>query len=110
MKRLLPRFQLDTFETNLRLVKELEKLAAKKGCAPGRIAINWVLTVSRRPGMPKIILIPGASAPERVRENAVEIELTEEDMAEIERIAHEFKPVGTRYPDYGMAHLDTSTE
>ncbi|KAK4190559.1 NADP-dependent oxidoreductase domain-containing protein [Podospora australis] len=109
-RKILPRFQPDVFETNLRLVKEVQELAAKKGCTPGQIAINWVLAVSRRPGMPKIIPIPGASAPERVRENAVEIELTEDDMAEIERIVQEFKPVGNRYHDHGMHALDTSTE
>lgn len=105
-----PRFQPDVFERNLRMVQEVEKLAAKKGCTPGQVAIGWVLALSRRPGMPRIIPIPGASKPERVRENAVEVELSEEDMAELDKIAKEFAPVGTRYPEHGMKSLDTSVE
>jgi pyridoxine 4-dehydrogenase len=68
-----------------------------------------VLALGRRPGMPRIIPIPGASRPERVRENAVEVELSEEEMAELERIARELAPVGTRYPELMMKALDTST-
>lgn len=98
------------FERNLRLVHEVEKLAAKKGCTPGQVAIGWVLALSRRPGMPRIIPIPGASRPERVRENAVEVELSEEEMAELDRIVKEFVPVGDRYPEHQMSALDTSTE
>ncbi|KAK1755346.1 NADP-dependent oxidoreductase domain-containing protein [Echria macrotheca] len=101
-----PRFQPGAFETNLRLVDEVKKLAAAKKCTPAQIAINWVLALSRRPGMPKIIPIPGASSVERVRENAVEIELSEDDMAELDRLIREFPPVGERYPEHGMALLD----
>ncbi|KAK4128834.1 Aldo/keto reductase [Parathielavia appendiculata] len=108
-RRHLPRFQPDVFEGNFRMVKEVEKLAAKKGCTPGQVAIGWLLALSRRPGMPRIIPIPGASKPERVRENSVEIELSDEDMVELERIVKEFSPVGTRYPEHLMKHIDTST-
>ena len=59
--------------------------------------------------MPRIIPIPGASRPERVRENAVEVELSEEEMGELDKIAREFAPVGTRYPEMLMKALDTST-
>ncbi|KAL2133805.1 hypothetical protein VTI74DRAFT_1662 [Chaetomium olivicolor] len=109
MRRNYPRFQPDAFEVNLRLVREVEKLAARKGCTPAQVAIGWVVALGRRPGMPKIIPIPGASTPERVRENAVEVELTDEDMAELDRILREFAPAGTRYPEHGMQALDTST-
>ncbi|KAK3984141.1 NADP-dependent oxidoreductase domain-containing protein [Cladorrhinum sp. PSN332] len=105
-RRTVPRFQPGAFEANLRLVDEVKKLAAKKGCTPGQIAINWVVALGRRPGMPEIIPIPGASSPERAKENAVEIELSEEDLAEIERIVSEFKPVGERYDEHGMQLID----
>ncbi len=106
LRRNYPRFQPDVFDINLRLFAAVEKLAAKKGCTPAQVAINWLLALSRRPGMPTIIPIPGASTIERIRENAVEIELTEEDMAEIEKIMKEFPPVGERYDEYGMSVLD----
>ncbi|KAH6619616.1 NADP-dependent oxidoreductase domain-containing protein [Chaetomium sp. MPI-SDFR-AT-0129] len=108
-RRLLPRFQPDVFEGNLGLVREVEKLAARKGCTPGQIAIGWVLAVAKRPGMPKIIPIPGASTPERVRENAVEIELEEADLVELERIRKEFAPKGERYHAHALQSLDNST-
>jgi aryl-alcohol dehydrogenase-like predicted oxidoreductase len=40
-RRTTPRFQPDVFEGNLRLVREVEKLAARKGCTPGQVAIGW---------------------------------------------------------------------
>ncbi|KAK4151946.1 NADP-dependent oxidoreductase domain-containing protein [Chaetomidium leptoderma] len=109
-RRTFPRFQPDVFEGNLRLVREVEKLAAKKGCTPGQVAIGWLLTLAKRPGMPRIIPIPGTTRPERVRENAVEVELSDEEMAALERIIREFAPAGTRYPAHQMEKLDTSTE
>lgn len=95
---------------NLELVRHVEEMAARKGCTPAQIAINWVLALSRKPGMPRIIPIPGASSPERVRENAVEIELTGSDMAELEVLLAKCQPVGERYHAHGMEMLDTSTE
>ncbi|KAL2161518.1 hypothetical protein VTH06DRAFT_8080 [Thermothelomyces fergusii] len=109
-RRMVPRFQPDVFETNLRLVREVEKLAARKGVKPGQVAIGWVLALNKRPGMPRIIPIPGASRPERVRENAVEVELSDEELAELDRLVRELAPVGARYPEHGMKLLDTSTE
>ncbi|KAK3941547.1 pyridoxal reductase [Diplogelasinospora grovesii] len=105
-RRMLPRFQPDVFEENLRLVREVETLAARKGCTPGQIAINWLLALAKRPGMPEIIPIPGATTVERVKENAVEIDLTEEDLAEIDELLKKFTPVGDRYPAFAMHLLD----
>jgi pyridoxine 4-dehydrogenase len=91
-------------------VREVEKVAARKGCTSGQVAIGWVLALNKRPGMPRIIPIPGASRPERVMENAVEVDLSEDDMVELERLAREYAPLGTRYAAHSMEKLDTSTE
>lgn len=107
-RKLLPRFQPGAFEKNLELVHEVEKLAARKGCTPAQVAIGWLLALSKRPGMPRIIPIPGASSPERIRENSTVVELSEEDMAEIERIRKGFPVVGERYHKHGMEVLDNS--
>ncbi|KAH6650204.1 NADP-dependent oxidoreductase domain-containing protein [Chaetomium tenue] len=106
----MPRFQPDVFAHNLRMAGEVAKVAARKGCTPAQVAIGWVLALGRRPGMPAIIPIPGAARPERVRENAVEVELGTEEMEELGRIAREFAPVGERYSEHGMRALDGSTE
>ena len=93
-----PRFQPGHFEANLKLVEKVEHLAEKKGCTPGQLAINWVKSVSKRPGMPVIIPIPGASTVERVNENSAEVNLSDEDLAEIEAILATFETSGERYP------------
>lgn len=93
-------------DTNLQLAAAVEKIADRKGCTPAQVAINWVLALSRRPGMPRIVPIPGASSVERIRENSVEVALTEEDMLELAKIMKEFPPVGDRYAAHGMAMLD----
>jgi pyridoxine 4-dehydrogenase len=87
-------------------VREIEKVAARKGCTAAQVAIGWVVAQSRRPGMPKIIPIPGAAAPERVRENATIIGLTADDLAEIESILTSFPIAGERYSEHAMKLLD----
>ncbi|KAM5351614.1 hypothetical protein ACJ41O_004337 [Fusarium nematophilum] len=100
----MPRWQGDNFYKNLQLVSDVEALAKKKGCTTSQIAINWLLALSRRPGMPKIIPIPGSSNPDRVRENAIVVDLTDEDLIEIDRLLASFTTAGDRYPA-AMTHL-----
>lgn len=105
-RRHYPRWQGDSFYKNIDLVNKIEALAAKKGCTAGQIAINWLLSLSKRPGMPDIIPIPGSSNPARVKENATIIDLTTEDLSEIDKIIASFEPVGDRYPQFFMGDLD----
>ncbi len=103
-RRHFPRFQPENFAINLQLVKQVEKLAAKKGCTPAQLAINWVRCLSRRPGMPTIIPIPGATTAARVDENSVEVDLSADEMDEIETTLAKFEIKGARYP----AHIPTN--
>jgi len=96
-QRHMPRFQPgENFDSNIKLVYKVEEMAKRKNCSPAQLAISWVRALNDRPGMPKIIPIPGATTVERVRENAQLVELTEEDMAAIDEILDNFKPVGAR--------------
>ena len=61
--------------------------------------LQWVRSLSRRPNMPTIIPIPGATTPERVTENSKEIDLTDDEMAEIDAILAKFEVSGARYPE-----------
>ena len=97
MRRTMPRFQPENFDTNLKLVEELEKLAKKKGCTPGQIGLAWVRAQSNKSGMPTFIPIPGATTAERIKENMVEVELNDEDLKEIDRIQSSIRVVGGRY-------------
>ena len=96
--RAYPRFSEENFPVNLELVKEVEKLAAKKGCTPGQLAINWVRCLSKKPGMPPIIPIPGGSSKARVEENAKIVDLSFEEMADIDAVLAKLEIKGDRYP------------
>lgn len=100
-----PRFKKENMEKNVVLVGKVEELAGKKGCTPAQLAINWTRTLSRRPGMPTIIPIPGASAAARVEENSKVVEITDREMAQIDAILAGFTPSGERYP--GMFETNT---
>lgn len=100
MMRHFPRFQPGNIEINLQLVHQVQEMAAKKGCTPAQLAINWTRALSRRPGMPTIIPIPGATTVARVEENSKLVDVTEEEMAEIDATLAKFTPAGGRYPDF----------
>jgi len=104
---MLPRFQGENLENNLKLLGEVEALARKKNCTLGQIAINWVAALSRRPGMPKIIPIPGTANVERVKENAKEIDLADDEMEAIDQILARFPVVGERYHKHGMELVES---
>jgi pyridoxine 4-dehydrogenase len=98
LRRHYPRFQPDTFPINIQLVDEVRKLAENKGCTSAQLAINWLRCLSKRPGMPTIIPLPGSSKEERVRENAVVVDLTDEEMSAIDGILAKFEIAGGRFP------------
>lgn len=100
MRRYYPRFQGDAFYENLKLVEEVNKVAAKKGASPTQVAIAWIRAHSGKAGLPIIIPIPGATTAARVEENTKEISLTEADIAEINSILSKFPVMGDRYPSH----------
>src|SRR3954471_16845429 len=82
-RRMFPRFQEENFEQNLRLVERVEEIAASKGCKPAQLALAWVLAQGR-----DIVPIPGTKRRKYLEENvkAVDVELTEEELARINEI------------------------
>ncbi|KAH8901478.1 voltage-gated shaker-like K+ channel, subunit [Thozetella sp. PMI_491] len=98
--QIYPRFHPGNLETNLQLAQQFISMAQKKGCTPAQFAINWTMAVSRRPGMPTIIPIPGATTVARVRENSKLIEISDDELAEIDAISAKFTVVGERYPPF----------
>ncbi|TID21272.1 Aldo/keto reductase [Venturia nashicola] len=97
MRKTMPRFQGEAFYENIKLVKEIEKVAVKKGAKPGQVAIAWVRAHSGRDGLPLIIPIPGSSTAARVEENSKDVTLTEAELEELNDILRNFTPVGGRY-------------
>ena len=72
----------------------LEKIGSQKGATPAQIALAWLLAQK-----PWIVPIPGSRKLERLEENigAAAIELTPDDLKEIENAMSQIKVVGDRY-------------
>lgn len=81
----------------MQLVRDLEKIAKKKGCTSGQVGMAWVKAQSGKPGMPTVIPIPGASHEDRVNENMVDVELSKDDLAEIDTLLKDAVVIGDRY-------------
>lgn len=92
-RRQSPRFQGENFEKNLELVGKIEEVAARKNCTPAQLALAWALAQGD-----DIVPIPGTKKRHRLEENvgAIEVELTPEDLQEINDIAPNV--AGLRYP------------
>jgi aryl-alcohol dehydrogenase-like predicted oxidoreductase len=93
----IPRFAADVRENNRAVVDLLQTIADRKGATPGQIALAWLLAQQ-----PWIVPIPGTRRRERLEENlgAAEVELTEEDLREIDDAAAHIEVQGARYPDF----------
>jgi len=92
----LPRFRPEALKANQALIGVLENIAAWKKATPAQIALAWVLAQK-----PWIVPIPGTTKLERLKENigATEIELTPEDLREIDAATSKMKVEGDRYPE-----------
>jgi aryl-alcohol dehydrogenase-like predicted oxidoreductase len=99
-RKLLPRFTPEAMATNQALVDLIKRIADAKNATPARIALAWILAQK-----PWIVPIPGTTRLSRFEENiaAADIELTEGDLAEIERAAAAITVEGERYPAHLMA-------
>jgi aryl-alcohol dehydrogenase-like predicted oxidoreductase len=94
-----PRFQTDNFQKNLEIVGRVKRLAARKRCTAAQLALAWVLAQGE-----DVIPIPGSKRRERLEENAAaaDIQLTAEELSEIDALLPPGIAAGTRYPEAGM--------
>ena len=92
----LPRFAPEARKANLALVDLLGNIAQRKGATPAQVALAWLLAQK-----PWIVPIPGTRKLERLEENlgAVAVELTPEDLREIDSTASMISVQGARYPE-----------
>jgi aryl-alcohol dehydrogenase-like predicted oxidoreductase len=92
----LPRFTPEARNANQALVDLLAKIAEQKKATPAQIALAWLLAQK-----PWIVPIPGTRKLERLDENvrAAAVELTPDDLREIDSAASKIKVQGTRYPE-----------
>jgi aryl-alcohol dehydrogenase-like predicted oxidoreductase len=101
-RRMLPRFQGDNFQKNLKLVSFIEKMAAEKKCTPAQLALAWVL--SRGEDM---VPIPGTKRRTYLDQNlaALDISFTPDELRRIDEVAPRGVAVGARYPEEYMSRL-----
>ena len=92
----------------MKLVQRIETLAQKKKCTSAQLAIAWIVNLGKKIGMPTIIPIPGATTVDRVIENgnAKDVDLSEEEMAEIDQILATCEVTGDRYHPAGMKWIN----
>jgi aryl-alcohol dehydrogenase-like predicted oxidoreductase len=97
LRSILPRFTPEAMAANQALVDLLKRIAAKKQATPAQIALAWLLAQK-----PWIVPIPGTTKLHRLEENlaAAEVELTPDDLAEIQRAAAAIHGEGERYPKH----------
>ena len=97
-----PRFQGENFQKNLELVDGVRAMAEEKGVTPAQLALAWVI---RHDG---VVTIPGTTKPHRVEENAaaLQVKLTEDDVARLDDIAPVGFARGERYGEAGMATVN----
>ncbi|MFN8531440.1 MAG: aldo/keto reductase [Anaerolineae bacterium] len=92
-RRSIPRFQGENFAKNLDLVEKIKVLAAQKGCTPAQLALAWVLAQGD-----DMIPIPGTRRVRNLEDNlgALNVTLTADELAEIERIFPKDSAAGGR--------------
>lgn len=91
----IPRFTPEARKANRALVDLLTRIGEEKGATPGQIALAWLLAQK-----PWIVPIPGSRRLEHLDENigALNVELTADDLRQIESALSQITIVGDRYP------------
>lgn len=95
-RNLLPRFSAEARKANQTLVDLLKSIGESKNATPAQIALAWLLAQK-----PWIVPIPGTTKLNRLEENigAVELELSDDDVREINSAASKITVEGERYPE-----------
>ena len=95
-RNIVPRFTEENRRANQALVDLVGKFAAQKKVTPAQIALAWLLAQK-----PWIVPIPGTTKQHRLEENigAAAVELTPEDLQQIENAASKIPVQGARYPE-----------
>jgi aryl-alcohol dehydrogenase-like predicted oxidoreductase len=96
-RNVVPRFTPEARKANLALVDLLRGIATRKGVTPAQVALAWLLAQK-----PWIVPIPGTTKLHRLEENlgAAALELTPEDLREIQAASEKVQLQGARYPEH----------
>jgi aryl-alcohol dehydrogenase-like predicted oxidoreductase len=92
----VPRFSAEARKANVAFVELLKGMAQRKGVTPAQVALAWLLAQK-----PWIVPIPGTTKRHRLEENigGAALELSDEDLSNIERGASQITAQGARYSE-----------
>jgi aryl-alcohol dehydrogenase-like predicted oxidoreductase len=104
-RRNSPRFQGENLQKNLDLVKKVEEIAREKKCTSSQLALAWVLAQGD-----DIVPIPGTKRVKYLEDNvgAVDVDLSTDDLARIERVMPKGAVAGQRYNEAMMRLIDVA--
>jgi aryl-alcohol dehydrogenase-like predicted oxidoreductase len=96
-RNVVPRFTAENRKANLAFVEWLKAFAERKKATPAQIALAWLLAQQ-----PWIVPIPGTTKRNRLEENlgAASIQLSADDLRDIDQAASEIEVHGARYPEH----------
>jgi aryl-alcohol dehydrogenase-like predicted oxidoreductase len=96
-RNIFPRFTPEAREANQTMVDLLRRIGEKKKATPAQIALAWLLAKK-----PRLVPIPGTTKLKRFEENigAADVQLTPDDLREIESAAAKITVQGERYPEH----------
>jgi aryl-alcohol dehydrogenase-like predicted oxidoreductase len=102
-RRFSPRFQGDNFDKNLKLVRRIEEIAQARGYKASQLALAWVLAQGQY-----IVPIPGTKRRTYLEENlgALNVQLSPDELAQIEDAFPLDAVAGTRYPEAAMSSVN----
>jgi aryl-alcohol dehydrogenase-like predicted oxidoreductase len=95
-RRLLPKFLGENLQHNLKIVDKVVEISKRKGCTAAQLALAWLLAQGD-----DIVPIPGTRSIERLDENigALDVHLTADELAEIDRFIPYNATHGVQYPE-----------
>jgi aryl-alcohol dehydrogenase-like predicted oxidoreductase len=96
-RNVVPRFTEENRKANLAFVDWLKTFAERRHVTPAQVALAWLLAQK-----PWIVPIPGTTKRTRLQENlgALQVSLTAEDLADIQRAVSQIEVQGARYPEH----------
>lgn len=100
-RRAIPRFQGEMFQKNIELVKAIEAMAAAKNVTSSQLALSWIMSKG-------IVPIPGTKRRKYLEQNlaATTIELTKDDLSQLESIVPLGTNTGAPYDEFSMGLID----
>jgi aryl-alcohol dehydrogenase-like predicted oxidoreductase len=104
IRRTMPRFEPDTYATNLRLLDDYTALAHEAGCTPAQLALAWLLSRG-----PHVVPIPGTTRFEHLEQNvgALAVTFSAALAARLDALINRVSVAGARYGANTQAEIDT---